>query len=188
MTKIGNNALLKGLSGKMGDTHTYRKLRGKMYMVNLPEKGGPLSESQKVVNAKFLKAAKYAKAQTDDPAMKEVYQKGVTTKKFNAYLVAVSDSLNAPKVNKIKVADYEGSIGDIITIDATDDFKVTRVRVIILGSDGKKLERGEAVQDLKNDDVWRYTATVANPSVTGSIISVTAFDLPDNETTLEMEL
>jgi hypothetical protein len=159
-----------------------------MYMVNLPEKGGPLTENQKVFSAKFLKASKYAKAQLEDQAMKEVYQKGITPKKFNAYLVAVSDSLNAPKVNEIKAVDYEGSIGDIITIDATDDFKVTRVRVIILGSDGKKLERGEAVQDLKNDNVWRYTATATNPNVTGSIISVTAFDLPDNETTLDVEL
>ena len=188
MTKIKNNALLQAISGKMGETHVYRKVRGKMHMVNLPETGAPPTERQNLFNERFLKASNYAKAQMADPIFKEMYKTGITDKKLNAYIVAVSDALNAPKVNGIKATDYEGAIGDVITIDATDDFKVTRVRVIILGSDGQKLERGEAVQDIKRSHIWRYTATVVNPSVPGCTISVTAFDTPDNETTAELVL
>ena len=188
MTKVKNNALLKGISGKLGETHVYKKVRGKMYMVNMPETGKPLSEDRKAFISKFSKAAAYAKAQMKDDDAKAMYQTGITAKKHNPYIVAVSDSLTKPKVNEIKTTDYEGAVGDVITIDATDDFKVTRVRVIILESDGNKLERGEAIQDPKNTHIWKYTATVANPSVEGSTISVTAFDTPDNETTLERVL
>jgi hypothetical protein len=188
MTKIKNNALLQALSGKMGETHVYRKVRGKMQMVNRPATGGPKSDRQKVFNARFLKAANYAKAQMKDDTFKSLYQSGVTDKKINAYIVAVSDALNAPVVNEIKAVDYKGAVGNVITIDAIDDFKVVRVRVIILGNDGHELERGEATQDPKQTHIWRYTATAANLSVTGSTISVTAFDLPDNETTLEKVL
>ena len=91
-------------------------------------------------------------------------------------------------MTEIKVTDYLGAVGDEIRIVATDDFRVVRVRVIIRTSDGKELERGEAVQDAKNSDTWHYTATVANPSVAGTIVAATAFDIPDNETTLEKVL
>ena len=184
MTKIKNNAMLKNLSGKFGDTHQYRKVRGKMLMVNLPDSSGVASEKQKATKEKFTKAASYAKAQMADDDAKALYKTGVTGKKFNAYLVAVSDWLNAPKVNEIKTGDYVGEAGDQITIDASDDFKVVRVRVIMTDGVGNKLERGEAIQDAKNAGTWRYTATVANPAITGTTISVTAFDLPDNEATL----
>jgi hypothetical protein len=188
MSKVKNNALLQAISGKMGETHAYRKVRGKMYMVNLPEKGRELPDSQKAFISRFQKAASYAKAQIDDVDSKAMYEAGITGKKYSAYLVAVSDFLNAPKVNEINTGDYKGAVGNVIKIDATDDFKVTRVRVIIRNADGSELERGEAVQDLKTKFIWRYTATAANPSLAGSKISVTAFDTPENETTMEKVL
>jgi len=184
MTKIRKNAMLMGISGKFGETHQYRKVRGKMQMVSLPERTGVLTAKQQEIKENFLKAASYAKEQIMDPEMKAVYEAGITAKKFNAYLVAVSDSLNAPKVKEIKTTDYLGEIGDVISIEATDDFKVVRVRVIMTDGNGNKLERGEAVQDVKNKGTWRYTATIANIAITGTTISVTAFDIPDNETTL----
>src|SRR5436190_6419692 len=111
MTKIKNNSLLQAISGKLGETHAYRKVRGKMYMVNLPEKGRELPESQKAFISRFQKAASYAKAQIDDADGKTMYEAGITGKKYSAYLVAVSDFLNAPKVNEIKAVDYQGAVG-----------------------------------------------------------------------------
>lgn len=185
MTKIKNNALLQAISGKMGETHSYRKVRGKMYMVNLPEKGNTLRDDQKTFITRFQRGVNYAKLQMEDPLAKEMYQKGITPRKHSAYLVALSDRLNAPQVHEIKVAEYNGAIGDSIVIDATDDFKVTRVRVTISDPDGTKVEQGFAVQDAKVPERWVYTTTEANPSAKGSTISVTAFDTPQNETTLE---
>ncbi len=188
MSRINNNALLQELEGKMGKTHAYRKVRGKMYMVNLPKTGRPLSEDRKAFTERFSRAVKYALDQVNDPNTKELYQGGITPKKHNAYLVAISDYLNAPKIGVIKTRDYKGSAGDIIKIEAEDDFRVVRVLVSIYGSDGELLEEGDALHSGKQSDPWIYTATEENPSVAGTRISVTAFDKPDNETTREVTL
>ena len=176
MSKIKSNALLQELSGKMGKTHSYRKVRGKMYMTNLPPSGNPVREDQKVITTRFTRVARYAKDQDLDPVTKALYKTGITPKKHNAYLVAVSDFLNAPTIDEIKTRDYKGRVGDHIRIVAEDDFRVTRVLVSIYGSDGALLEEGDAVFSGKRSEPWIYTATVANPSVSGSSISVTAFD------------
>lgn len=188
MSKVRKNPLLEGLSGKLGETHAYRKIQGKMYMVTLPEKGKPLREDQKVFITKFQRAASYAKAAVKIDEVRATYATGITQKKQNAYTVALSDVLNPPKVNEIKASDYNGQAGDEIRVDATDDFRVVRVRVTIYDADGNKLEVGEAFQDLKHSHLWRYSATAPNPAVKGSRISVTAFDMADNETTQELTL
>lgn len=188
MSVIKNNSILQEVHGKMGNTHAYRKLRGKMYMVNLPAKPEVLHPNQKAFKSRFQKAANYAKAQTEDPETRAMYETGITEKKTSAYLVALSDMLTAPVINFVKANWYRGAVGDIITIDATDDFKVTQVLVVITAADGTELESGKAVQDPKLKHLWRYTATVANPAVAGSRISATAFDLPQNETKMEVVL
>lgn len=177
-----------GLRGKFGETHAYKRIRGKMAMVSLPGSPDQLSETQKAIKDRFLRAVRYAKAQINDEKMLAEYEKGITQKKNSAYVVALTDWLNAPKVSEIRTSDYVGAVGDPIRITATDDFKVVRLRVILRASDGNELERGDAVQDVKNSDTWHYTATVTNPSVAGTTISATAFDTPDNETTLEKVL
>jgi hypothetical protein len=188
MSKIKNNSILKGLQGKFGETHTYKKIRGKVHMVGLPDMPDEPTEKQKAVRERFARAAGYASAMFSDPMMKAEYEKGINAKKNTAYLVALSDSLNAPKVKEIKASDYLGVIGNDIRVVATDDFKVVRLRVIVKGSDGRELERGDAAQDVRYSDTWHYAATVSNPVVAGSTISVTAFDFADNETTLERVL
>ncbi len=173
----------------LGERVTVRKVNNRVVVVNRPKrKLGPPSDKQEVVQQKFLQAASYAKGQTADAVSRAEYATGITAKKPSAFVVAVSDYLNAPRVNLIKTRDYDGTVGSVIVIDATDDFKVIRVKVIILGRNGKMLEEGDAVQDAKKSHIWKYTATVANLSVAGSKISATAFDTPENETTLEVVL
>lgn len=188
MSIVRKNAILQGLSGKLGETHAYRKIQGKMYMITLPEKGKPVRDDQKVFITRFQRAASYAKAAIQIDDVKAVYATGITQKKQSAYMVALSDVLNPPKVNEIKASDYNGNVGDEIRVDATDDFRVVRVRITIYDVDGNKLEVGEAFQDLRHSHLWRYSATAPNPAVKGSRISVMAFDMADNETTQELTL
>ncbi|CAN5522013.1 hypothetical protein BH10BAC4_BH10BAC4_13260 [soil metagenome] len=177
------------ISGFLGGSLAVRKVNGKVVIKNRPErKMGDPSVKQQAVQKKFLKAAKYAKTQMEDADLKALYETGITEKKKNAFAVAFSDSINAPEVSEIKTAEFTGAAGDIIKIIATDDFKVVRVKVVITGADANILEKGEAVQDKKNAELWRYFTTVANPSLGGTKISATAFDTPDNETTLEKVL
>jgi hypothetical protein len=78
-------------------------------------------------------------------------------------------------------------IGSKISVNVTDDFKVTSVHVQINNSDGSLVEEGEAVQDA-NGITWVFTATQANASLTGDKIVVTATDNPGNDTTAEQTL
>lgn len=173
----------------LGERVTVRKVNNRVVVSNHPKrKLGPPSDKQEAVQGKFLQAVSYARGQTADSVSGAEYARGISPKKRNAFVVAVSDYLNAPKVNQIKTRDYNGTVGSVILIDATDDFKVTRVKVVILGSNGKMLEQGDAVQDPKNANIWKYTARVANPSVAGSKVTATAFDMPDNEASLEVVL
>jgi hypothetical protein len=58
-------------------------------------------------------------------------------------------------------------------------FKVASVHVKISHGDGTLVEEGAAIK--QNDDLhWEYTATVANASLNGDVITVTASDMAGN--------
>jgi len=189
MSKINNNPLLQGVSGKFGDTHVYRKVRGQMQMINIPTKSDKLSVSQEVMSIKLKDAAMYWKYVKKHPELEKAYGKRTTTSKFSTYLVAVSDKMNSPTVHYIKTEAYKGAIGDIIIIKATDDFKVTRVMVRIENSKGKIIEIGDATRAYHNKpQIFKYVATVANETLKGTVIKVRAFDHPMNEGAAEVVL
>ncbi len=189
MTKIDNNALLKGASGKFGKTHVYRTIRGQLQMINTPAKSGKLSVSQESMSYKLKRAADYWQNVKKFPELLQAYEKRKTTRMFSAYLVAVSDSMNPPTVHYIKAEQYRGAIGDTITIKATDDLKVTRVLVMINDANGKVIERGDATRMYHNKpQIFKYIATVTNETLKGTVITVSAFDLPGNKGTGEVVL
>lgn len=187
MATIKNNPLLKGISGKLGEYY-FKIARGKTQIAKLPRTSGHRSPHQLKVQNKFREATTYAKAQMCDCDVKALYQTGVTDKKPSAYLVAVSDALNAPEIHKIDIARYKGDAGDVITIKATDDFKVVRVLVVITDGHGNDLECGDALRSVRKPDFWKYTAKEYNWHVAGTTVTVTAFDIPENETTSEVVL
>ena len=44
------------------------------------------------------------------------------------------------------VSGYKGSVGDLIRVRVTDDFKVVQVKVTITNADGSPVEQGDAVK------------------------------------------
>ena len=70
-----------GLRGKFGETHTYKRIRGKMAMVSLPGSPDQLSETQKAIKDRFLRAVRYAKAQINDEKMLAEYVRGLRKRK-----------------------------------------------------------------------------------------------------------
>ncbi|HSK67319.1 MAG TPA: hypothetical protein VK888_10340 [Anaerolineales bacterium] len=66
-------------------------------------------------------------------------------------------------------------------VEATDDVRVTRVKVTILDGEGCKLETGEAVRT--ESDWWVFVS----PAV-GKTVIAEARDLPGNITKLVLEL
>ncbi len=185
MATITNNALLKGLSGTLGD-FCFRVIRGKTYVSKRPKaRSGHSPLQQKAMN-RFRHATQYAKKQMNDWEIRQLYQTGVNEKKRSAYHVALSDALNAPEIHYVHTSQYSGAAGNLITIKATDDFKVVRVRVIITDGHGNHVECGEAIRSIRKPDFWKYKAMEFNGHVPGTTVTVTAFDIPENETTSEV--
>ncbi len=189
MTLIKGNALLVGASGKFGDTHVYRKVRGRLQMAATPAPRKKLSAAQKATVGRFKTAKVYAmNVKNRFPELYAEYRKRTTTRLFSAYLVALTDSLNSPIVHYIKTKEYTGVIGDIISVKATDDFRVVRVTVVICDARNKRLESGEAVRELRKPQMWKYKATTVIENLEGVKIMVTAMDHTGNKTMKEVVL
>ncbi len=187
MSKVDNNPLLKGVSGMLGDTMFFRTINGQIQMANKPKKRKSFSVRQQAIQTDFQKARNYATKQVKNDDFRKLYATGITSKKSSAYTVALTDYLNPPTIDLIDTFAYKGNIGDIIEVEARDDFMVTAVKVVISDADGTVLEEGDA-QPAEVKESWEYKATVANLSVTGSTIKATAFDRPGNNTSLELVL
>src|SRR5436190_20303747 len=166
MSKVVNNPFLLGLQGMFGNAMVVKKVRGKYQLANRPSpsRSRTTSAEQEAVKAKFLKATKYAKvhAKRAEEGKPTEYTEGITANKHSVYLVAMSDKLNPPVIESVEAPDYTGAVGEAIEIIATDDFKVTGVKVIITDGNDAQLESGEAVQeDEESPDTWTYKTTIA---------------------------
>jgi len=175
------------VGGMWGEKVDVTKVNGRLVVQNRPKRKvtADPTAAQTAVVKKFREAASWAKGQVDQLSEKAIYTTGITEKNSSAYVVAMRDYLNAPEVEFIKDGDYLGAIGDPIIIKATDDFLVTRVKVIITDASGTRLEQGDAVQDLQKKFLWEYSATAANVTLSGTKITAIAFDRAGNETSLE---
>ena len=187
MAKVAKNLVLHGASGKLGDMLVIRQQGGQtiLSVAPGPSKTEP-SEAQKLQRSRFQQAVIYAKAQMADPDSKAEYGEKAKGNK-TAYNVAVADFFAAPNIDEIDVANYTGSLGDTIRVRATDDFKVTQVKVTIINADGSLVEEGDAVLQ-PNDLDWVYTATAENSSLDGDRILVQAMDQPGNVTEQEQDV
>lgn len=182
MGESKSNLATEGLSGQVGNlVFRRRKGDGKVFVsVHPAAREGEPSEAQQRVNSKFQEAVLYGKSIIADPETKALYgEKAIPGQ--SAYNIAVADFFHAPDIETIDISSYTGTVGDIIKIKATDNFKVTEVSVTIYNADGTEVEHGRAVQSEGKNE-WVFTAKVANASIDGDRIEVRAMDLPGNET------
>ncbi len=164
----------------IGETFYLRETFGQQQMVNRPKRRKSFTENELLNQIRLELAAMYAKKQLKDPLIEKEYKKGVNPKARSAYHVALRDYLNPPTVEYVNVKLYAGAIGDTITIKAKDDFKVVRVAVEILNSEGIIIESGDAARYIYKPFIWKYKASVNNPTIKGTVIKVVAFDRPGN--------
>jgi len=181
--KSFNNIVTEGLSGKILQL-VFRQRGGKTIVSHRPEKREHIaSAAQAMVRSSFKAAVQYAKAAMTDAATRLAYlakaEKGQT-----AFNVAVADFFHAPEIILIDTGQYTGSSGSRILAAVTDDFKVQSVTVRIKDAGGQLIETGNAVA-LADGLHWQYDATVLNGNSTGSIISITAKDMPGHSVTKE---
>ena len=170
----------------LGDAVIIRRVRGQ-YVVSRParrpRKPTPRQAERREL---FREAAQYARRQLSLAESCALYASGITSNKHTAYLVALSDCLNAPKVQHIDTLGYRGAVGDTIRVKATDDFMVTKVRIEITNAAGTLTEEAEAAPVTGTADEWEYKASVSNPDWIGTTIRAVAYDRPGNKGTAEV--
>lgn len=182
MAIVNKNLVTKGLSGMLGGTLVFRKVGDKTIVATAPSTVKEPTPAQQNQRARFQQAVLYAKGQMNDPGAKADYEaaaKGLGQP--NAYNIAVADFFNAPDITAIDLTAYQGKVGDVITIQVTDDFRVAAVSVEIKNADGSLVEAGSAVEQPGNMR-WIYTATTVNASLRGDKITIKATDRPGNQT------
>ena len=185
-----NNSVITGkLRGSLGKELVFREWEGKTIVAKAPKaREKPPTEKQAVIQEKFLLATKYANAVKagSDEGLKSAYIAAQRPRQ-NLYSRALEDFLTSPVVRLIGSTKYTGAPGSSILVRAVDDFRVAGVQVQIYAAGGALLEKGEAVQQVNGVD-WSYTATLANATLTGTMIRAIATDVPGNEGILEVTL
>lgn len=170
----------QGYSGRLGQWKFQRR-NGRIVVSRVPT-GRRLSQSeQTAVHRTFQAAASYARGTRDNQAKRTFYEPFAVLRRTSPYQAAMADYLRAPSVRAIGLESFSGAIGSRLTIDATDDTKVTSVSVEIRGADGTVLESGPATM---GESLWEYATTVAYPSGTPVTILATAMDYPGHTGTL----
>ncbi|MFH1081438.1 MAG: hypothetical protein V1766_14480, partial [Pseudomonadota bacterium] len=177
MSNTTSNAITKNYSGKFGNQFVFRNRNGKSILAALPVRTGDSpTEAQQNVRRKFTNASHYAKQILLDPEMLAAYSAKANDGQ-SPYLVAMSDYLRSPSVDEIDVEKYAGNPGDLVRVQASDDFKVTEVSLRIIDANGDVIEAGPCQLDTLGI-WWEYTATVTVASLPGVEIIATARDIP----------
>jgi hypothetical protein len=188
MARQSNNHVMRGTRGMFGKQVVFRVRKGKQVLAappNVKENRKP-TPNQKSAQDRFKFSCDYANHAILNEDLKAAYQK-VANKRQSAQNMAHRDAYNPPEVRSIVSKGYTGAVGNIIVVHAVDDFKVTRVHVAIFNANNELIEKGEASTD-NHGVVWVYTASITNDVVAGCIIKATAFDLPENESLMEVVL
>ncbi len=186
MGKIKNNVVTKGFSGQFGDELVFRQLDKKTIFARKGISTKAPTAGQVNTRNKFTDAAYFATAALDNPISMEDYTQMAQLQGLkSAYVAALTDYLTAPEIGKVYTALYKGKVGDMINISSKSPFKITEIDVTILAPNGTVLESGKAEQNLLR---YRYVATVANPTVTGTKIVLKARDRQGIEQIVEVVL
>lgn len=183
MSESKDNVITYGMSGLFGNLVVFRSRLGRTFAGKRPKSSSvPPTEEQAAQRKKFADGVIYGKAAISDPTVKEMY--AAMAKPFqSAFNVATIDFASGPEIRETITTGYNGNKGSKITAKVIDNCKVDRVHVSIKTGAGALVEEGYAVAHVNGLD-WEYTATKDNVSITGCVISVTAYDLPGNSTSI----
>jgi hypothetical protein len=178
MARSKNNIATHGLSGRV-DWFVFKQWFGQTIVAKRPALNDQEpSEPVKLLRLKFKEAIRYAKAAIAD-AMNKQYYESKAEPGQSGFNMACADYYTVPEIGEIDTSGYNGSIGSRIGVPVAEVFKVASVQVKISREDGTLVEEGAAIK--QDDDLhWEYTATVANASLNGDVITVTASDMAGN--------
>jgi len=186
MSRVKDNLVTTGLSGKLGKQVVFRLWSGATILAKAPVVNQSRMKSEGRIKAmlRFKEAVGYAKKAMSDPELKQIYNSRRKARQ-NAYAKAIQDFYEAPDIGKIDLSNWTGEAGSFIRVCVTDSVRVSRVQVRIEDEGGNPVEAGVAGQE-DNTDWWKFVAADATVLPAGGKVIVTAYDLPGNEAIKEM--
>lgn len=186
MAKSENNEVMYGARGRVGNLLVFKNFGKDRTIISKRRKkpDNPVySLKQELAKEKFREGIIYAKGALEDPVLFAFY-KQYAKPGSSAYNMALADFCKPPQIKTINVENYLGMVGDLITIRATDNFKITNLKVSIIDPYNVLIETGTAIMATNSLD-WVYQTTRPNLERSDSVIRVEATDTPGNVTTLE---
>lgn len=179
MAQMNDNNATHGIRGKVNQ-FVYRQRNGKTVVTKPPIRTAPYSELQMNITFTFKQAVLYAQSILQNAAIKLAYQ-AKAKRGRSAFNMAVADYFKPPVIVKVDLSELSNQPGSKITALVIDNFRVEKVKVKIVKSNGALLEEGDAV--LQPDGInWQYSTTTANANAAGNMLIITATDLPGHST------
>jgi hypothetical protein len=173
MAKLDLNTALKGIHGRI-DNWVYRQFGNRTIIGPKPVFAGAPTAAQLANRERFQEAAAYGRAALADPMIRPLYVAAAKARDLPPFAVIIEDYFTSPEVKVIDVTGYHGHIGELIKVNATDDFEVVGVDVVIRNG-AALVEHGPAVLA---DGLWTYAATVAVVAGETVMIEAVAKDRP----------
>jgi hypothetical protein len=170
MAKVRDNPITQGLSGKLGRSLFFRRLRnGTTLLCRVPDFSHRVFTQEQITHqSRFQQAAAYARMAAKTHS---IYAELAQQMLKPAYNIALSDWFHPPVIHEV------ARQGGRIRVNVTDNVQVAKVRIAIINELGKTLEQDEAVR--VNGTWWEFET-----STEGKLI-VEAFDLAGNRTIFE---
>ena len=183
MAKVTLAPGIESIHGAVG-RFLYRVCLGMNIAYAKPKVRQPRTPAQRAWWRRFGEASEYAADVAKIPAIWPAYVAKARQRRTTAPSLAIKDWLTPPKVTAIELSGYQRHAGDVITVQAEDDFEVTRVAVEILADAQTVVESGAAMFD-KASGSWKYTATADATGQSKLTVRATAWDHPGHTGTLE---
>ena len=186
MARSSNNVLTRNYTGKVAGQYSLRMKGNQSILAGLPKPRKERSDTEKTkaIKRKFSLAVIYGKKAIASPELKAAYQ-AIAKKNQSAYNAAMLDALKGPELTNLRTDGYSGAAGQSLIVQATDNFRVTKVSFGLFAPNGSLLEEGDAIMDDNGFD-WIYTTKSEIPSPAGTLIRISAEDIPKNRTILEV--
>ena len=185
MADVKLNALIDGLSGRVGKNVVMRQREGRTFLTSRPKGSATVSEKQQAQRDRFQQAVGYSKNVLLIPAIKAEYEVMAKRQAFiSPFTAAVTDYLTEPKIVGLDVSGYKGVAGNPLVVHSSVDYKLISVTVTLQQPDGTLVESGEAASSGTRLE-WVYVATQNVASLAGLKLTVTATDRPGNVVTKE---
>jgi hypothetical protein len=139
-------------------------------------------EEQKGQNRMKL-AHPYVHGILGDPALAAPYASEAQTRKMRTCDLVMADFLTDPVITSVDATKYNGLAGGWLLLMTGDDFKVTRMGIVLRNPAGQRLEEGFAIPAKGSSaKVWIYTAQQSLAAGQTLTLEVTATDRPGHST------